>query len=56
MSAAALLRSVYGHLHEHGSSTGLGHEVLPVAEMHKLMGLDEVLAFDQRWTDDATED
>ena len=51
MSVAALLRSVYSHLRETGSSTGLAHEILPLATMRKLMGFEEVWAFDQRWAD-----
>ncbi len=52
MSVAALLTSVYSHLREHGTSDGLGNGILPVADMHSLMGFEDVWAFDERWADD----
>ena len=51
-SVAALLGSVYGHLHAHGTSIGLTSDLLPVHEMHTLMGFDDVWEFDKRWADD----
>ena len=52
MAVASLLRSVYSHLHAHGTSVGLDREILPVGEMHTLMGFEEVWAFDERWREE----
>lgn len=50
LATAARLRSVYGHLREEGAS-GDREEMLPIAEMHRLMGFEEVWAFDERWAE-----
>ena len=50
LAAAARLRQAYGILRETGTSAGLD-EVLPIGEMHRLMGFDEVWAFDERWAE-----
>ena len=49
MAAAKALQSVYEHLKVSGSSLGLATEILPIGEMHELMGFDEVREFEKRW-------
>ncbi|MCP3934416.1 MAG: isocitrate lyase/PEP mutase family protein [Actinomycetia bacterium] len=51
LSTAALLQSVYRHLHEHGTSNGLAHDIMAIGEMHNLMGFDDVWEFDEKWGD-----
>ncbi len=51
LSTAALLESVYRHLHEHGTSNGLPHEIMPIGDMHNLMGFGEIWEFDEKWGD-----
>ena len=50
-SAAATLSNVYAHLRETGSSSGLKDPILPIGEMHTLMGFEDVWAFDEHWAD-----
>ena len=50
LATAARLRSVYRHLREEGASGGV-EEMLPIADMHRLMGFEEVWAFDERWAE-----
>lgn len=50
LSVAARLRSVYRELRAAGTSAGLA-DVLPISEMHELMGFDDVWEFDERWAD-----
>jgi 2,3-dimethylmalate lyase len=47
LSAAAALQTVYRQIRETGSSLGSSAPVYSFAEMNSLMGLDEVLRFDQ---------
>jgi len=49
LSVAPLLRSVFRHLKTERTSDGLD-DIMSIHDMHSLMGLDQVLAFDQRWT------
>lgn len=51
LTMAAGLRRAYGHLREQGRSAGVGDTMLPLDEMHELMGFDAVWAFDDRWAD-----
>ncbi len=52
MAAAAALREVYGHLLDTGGSEGVATPLYPLAEMHALMGFEEIWAFDQQWLQD----
>jgi 2-methylisocitrate lyase-like PEP mutase family enzyme len=47
LSAAAALETVYRQIRHTGSSLGSTAPVYPFAEMNRLMGLEEVLRFDQ---------
>lgn len=51
MAAAAALERVYRHLQETGSTLDTDVPLTPVTEMHRLMGFDEVWAFDERWAE-----
>jgi 2-methylisocitrate lyase-like PEP mutase family enzyme len=51
MSVAALLKTVYAHLRTNGTSDGLASQILPITEMHHLMGFEDVWDFDNRWAD-----
>jgi 2,3-dimethylmalate lyase len=48
LSAAAALETVYRQIRETGSSLGSKAPVYSFADMNRLMGLDEVLRFDQK--------
>lgn len=50
-AAAAALASVYTTLRATGASPGPGEHLLPIPELHALMGMNEVNAFDERWAD-----
>ena len=50
-AATATLRSLYGRLHADGASPGVSEHLLPIGEMHALMGLGEVQSFDARWAE-----
>jgi len=52
MAAAQTLRQAYGYLHEHGSTQGMEQPLFGFEEMNKLMGFEEVWAFDRKWADD----
>jgi 2-methylisocitrate lyase-like PEP mutase family enzyme len=52
MAAAEALRGVYAWLHEHGSTEGLPQPLFPFEEMNRLMGFEEVWAFDRKWARD----
>ncbi len=47
LSAAAALNAVYAHIRETGSSLGSPAPLYPFAEMNRLMGFEEVWAFDR---------
>ena len=47
LSAAAALNTVYAHIRDTGSSLGSPAPLYPFAEMNRLMGFDEVWAFDK---------
>jgi 2-methylisocitrate lyase-like PEP mutase family enzyme len=47
LSAAAALETVYRQIRDTGSSLGSRAPVYPFAEMNRLMGLEDVLRFDQ---------
>jgi len=52
MAAAQTLQQAYGYLHEHGSTQGMEQPLFSFEEMNKLMGFEEVWAFDRKWADD----
>lgn len=49
-AATAAMRQAYGALANDGASPG-PDALLPIGEMHTLMGFDDVWAFDERWSD-----
>ena len=49
-AATAALTRVYRTLHDNGASPGIGAELVAIPELHRLMGFDEVRAFETRWT------
>jgi 2-methylisocitrate lyase-like PEP mutase family enzyme len=49
-AATAAMRSAYSALRAGGASPG-ADSLMPIGEMHTLMGFDEVWAFDERWAD-----
>ena len=49
MHAAATLETTYRYLLEHGSTCGLEQPLMPIEEMHRLMGFEDVWQFDKRW-------
>jgi 2,3-dimethylmalate lyase len=53
LAVAAATERVFGHLRQHGDSTGLAtHESYGFARMCELMGFPEVWAFERRWARD----
>lgn len=50
LTAAAAMQNAYKHLHEHGTSTTINEPILPIYEMHQLMGFSDVWEFDERWS------
>jgi 2-methylisocitrate lyase-like PEP mutase family enzyme len=51
LSAAAALNTVYRQIRETGSSLGAPTPLYPFAEMNRLMGFEEVWAFDKAHTE-----
>ena len=51
MAAAEALKQVYGYLRENGSTRGMAQPLYSFEEMNKLMGFEEVWAFDRKWAD-----
>ena len=52
LSAAAALNTVYAHIRETGSSLGSPAPLYPLAEMNRLMGFEDVWAFDKAHAED----
>ena len=52
MAAAEALRGAYGYLLEHGSTTGMPQPLYDFEAMNRLMGFEEVWAFERRWARD----
>lgn len=50
-AAAAALAAGYQHLKDTGSSQGLSTPLLPITELHDIMGFKDVWEFDKRWSD-----
>ena len=44
------MRQAYAALRREGASPG-PDALMPIGEMHALMGFDDVWAFDERWAD-----
>lgn len=51
--ATAAISAAYGALHRDGSLISLEQDLFDRDAMHRLMGFDEVWAFEKRWLDDA---
>lgn len=52
LAATAALEATYRHLLATGSTGDLATPLYPIAEMHRLMGFEEVWAFDRRWSEE----
>jgi 2-methylisocitrate lyase-like PEP mutase family enzyme len=52
LTAAAALQSAYTSLLNKGTSENLDVPITELTEMHKLMGFEEVWAFEQKWARD----
>lgn len=52
LAATAALEASYRYLLENGSSVGAATPMYTLADMHRLMGFEEVWAFDRRWAED----
>ncbi len=50
-AAAAALTGVYRRLRTAGESPGAGEALLPIGDLHELMGFNEVTAFEERWAE-----
>lgn len=50
-AAAAALKSSYQHIKDTGSTLGSKTPLLPIPELHDLMGFEDVWEFDKRWAD-----
>ena len=50
-AAAAALKSSYEHIKNTGSTAGSQTPLLPIPELHELMGFEDVWEFDKRWAD-----
>ncbi|MBM3568170.1 MAG: isocitrate lyase/PEP mutase family protein [Alphaproteobacteria bacterium] len=50
-AAAAALQAVYRRIRDTGSSLGAGVPLYPFPEMNKLMGFEDVWAFERRWAE-----
>jgi 2-methylisocitrate lyase-like PEP mutase family enzyme len=51
MAAAKALEQVYGYLRANGSTSGMAQPLYSFEQMNKLMGFEEVWAFDRKWAD-----
>ncbi|MEQ8660035.1 MAG: isocitrate lyase/phosphoenolpyruvate mutase family protein, partial [Gammaproteobacteria bacterium] len=52
LAAAGALDASYRHLLEHGSTCDLAPPEMSLADMHRLMGFEDVWAFERRWTEE----
>jgi 2-methylisocitrate lyase-like PEP mutase family enzyme len=52
MAAAQALEQVYGYLLENGTTKGMAQPLYSFADMNRLMGFEEVWAFDRKWADE----
>lgn len=50
-ATAAALKSSYEHIKNTGSTLGSKTPLLPIPELHDLMGFEDVWEFDKRWAD-----
>ena len=48
---AEALKNTYAHIKETGSSTGVATPMMPISELHVLMGFEDVWEFDKRWAE-----
>ncbi len=49
LTAAKALEAAFDHLHRHGSSVGMEQPLYELADMHALMGFEDVWAFDRKY-------
>ena len=49
--AAAALKSTYAHIKATGSTVGVETPMMPIGELHVLMGFEDVWDFDKRWAE-----
>ena len=49
IEAAKALDAAFDHLHRHGSSVGIEQPLYDLADMHALMGFEDVWAFDRKY-------
>ena len=49
LAAAKALETAFDHLHRHGSSVGIEQPLYDLADMHALMGFEDVWAFDRKY-------
>jgi 2-methylisocitrate lyase-like PEP mutase family enzyme len=52
LAATEAMRAVYAQLKEGGSSAGMGVPLMPFGELTRLMGFEDVWAFDKRYAED----
>ena len=48
---AAALENTYQHIKTTGSTNGCSSPMMPISELHELMGFEDVWEFDKRWAD-----
>jgi 2-methylisocitrate lyase-like PEP mutase family enzyme len=51
LAVGAAMRSVFGHIHETGSSVGAPVELYDFKEFSRLMGFEQVWEFEKKWAD-----
>ena len=49
--AAQALKNTYAHIKDTGSTTGVDTPMMPISELHVLMGFEDVWEFDKKWAD-----
>ena len=50
LSAAESLKRIYGYLHEHNTTKGNPQPIYSFEEMNRLMGFEDVWAFEKKWS------
>ena len=48
---AAALKETYAHIKATGSTAGVNTPMMPISELHVLMGFEDVWEFDKKWAD-----
>ena len=52
LATAQVLQSVYTHIRDTGSSLGMDTPLYDIHDMHRMMGFEDVWAFEKRWAED----